>query len=309
LARKFRRYRDLSQPAGVIINMRRWLITLVCGCGFVPAVSASILDFLLPKHDINVITVTDTTPVGALLRQPSPERPVYYTAINAGYRDLGGIIAGEKIPNRDAVVKTITTVLAKRGYLPATQAHAPSLLLIWMWGTMNTDRFYDGSTDNPDGVQINRRQLLRFMGAYKVGLVAKEPNGFDPDSLMPGLFSHGADADAIADAATDDLYVAAISAYDFGAATKKQKVLLWTTKISCPSRGLMLPEALPVMLAIAGPNIGRETPKPVWISASDKFKPEVKIGNPEVVEYLDSKNLPIVDASDAAMKKKPAPKK
>jgi len=280
------------------------LLTLPLFCGILSSASAGILDFLLPKHDINVITVSDTTPVGALLRQPSLEHPVYYAAVSAGYHDLGGIVAGEKIPAPDQIVKTITQVLAQRGYLPATQSHPPALLIVWMWGTMNAERFYDGSASVSDGAQINRRQLLRFMGAYKVGLVSKDPHHIDTDELMPGLFSHGAEADALADAATDDLFVAALSAYDFGAASRKQKVLLWTTKISCPSRGLRLADALPVMLAVAAPNIGRETPKPVWVSAAEKFKPEVKIGDPQVVEYLGSKNLPIVDASNLPAKTK-----
>ena len=41
------------------------------------------------------------------------------------------------------------------------------------------------------------------------------------------------------------------------------------------------------MLALAGPNIGRETAKPVAVRATDKFKPDVKIGDPSVVEYID----------------------
>ncbi len=71
---------------------------------------------------------------------------------------------------------------------------------------------------------------------------------------------------------------------------------MWLTKISCPSRGLALPEALPAMLAIAGPNIGRETAKPVWVKAAEQFRTEVKIGDPSVVEYLDPQQLPVFDA-------------
>ena len=112
-----------------------------------------------------------------------------------------------------------------------------------------------------------------------------------------------AGAQAINDAASDDLYIAAIAAYDFAAAERREKKLLWMTKISCPSRGLALPETLPAMLAIAGPNIGRETAKPVWVKATDQFKPEVKIGDPSVVEYLDTKQRPIFEALAASAKK------
>ncbi|HUR58659.1 MAG TPA: hypothetical protein VM029_13185, partial [Opitutaceae bacterium] len=132
-------------------------------CFALPASAASFVDFLFPKHDVHVITVTDTTPAGSLLRPVSPASPMYYMAINAGYRDFGGIIAGEKIPKKDDVIKTMARVLAKRGYLPADNEHPPTLLLTWTWGTMNTDRYYDGSGES-EGRQTNRQQLLRFLG-------------------------------------------------------------------------------------------------------------------------------------------------
>lgn len=273
-----------------------------------PAFAAGFLDFLFPKREVHVITVTDTTPAGALLRPVSPASPMYYMAVSAGYRDFGGIIAGEKIPPKDDVIKTMARVLAKRGYLPATDQHPPTLLLTWTWGTMNTDRMYDGNPDS-EGRQTNRQQLLRFMGAYKVGLISKERSSF-PQELMPGLLFMDADAQAINDTASEDLYIAAIGAYDFAAAERKEKRLLWMTKISCPSRGLALPETLPAMLAIAGPNIGRETAKPVWVKASEQFRTEVKIGDPSVVEYLEPKQLPVFDAQVPDAKAAPAaPKK
>lgn len=276
---------------------------VVCGAS---AARANILEFLFRKPDIQVITVTDATPAGALLRPASPDNPVYYNAINAGYRELGGIVAGEKVPPQDQVLKNIATVLARHGYLPATRDHPPTLLMIWTWGTMNVDYFPDPSGETM-GRQINRRQLMRFMGGDKVGLVSSNPSSFQDDFLLPGLTWHTADSEAIADAATDDIFIAAISAYDFRAATQGEKKKLWTTKISCPSRRLSLPETLPTMLAIAGPFIGRETAKPVWINASDKYKPDVKIGDPSVVEYLEPAKLPVVNAESAAPKKAPAP--
>lgn len=271
---------------------------------------AGMLDWLFPKHDIQVVTVTDTTPVGALRRPVSPARPAYYVAVSAGFRDFGGIVAGEKAPPKEAVYQAMGNVLAKQGYLPAGEGRPASLLLLWTWGTMNTDRVYSFNPDDTEGRQVNRRQLLRFMGAYKLGLVAKEPNALMDDTLMPGVLFRDADQDLINDLSTEDLYVAAIAAYDYAAATRKEKVLLWTTKISCPSRGLGMPETLPVMLALAGPNIGRETPKPVAVKATDKFKPEVRIGDPTVVEYLQSNAIPVaeVDPAKAGEARKPAPK-
>lgn len=273
------------------------------------ACHANVLDWILPKHDVQVITVTDTTPVGALLRRATPTHPVYYIAVNLGYRDLGGIIAGDKIPPKEAMVKTIAKVLAKQGYIPATKANPPSLVLVWMWGTLYVDKFDTGSDLFSDGQQVNRSQMLRFLGAYKLGMISKNPEPFSDTFYLPGLSGHGADADSIYDISGDDLYVAGIAAYDFRSFMQKKKVLLWTTKISCPSLGLTMDETLPAMLTIAGPNIGRETVTPVWVNASDKFKPEVKIGDPRLVEYLDNGKLPIIDAPTTPAKNRAVPRK
>jgi hypothetical protein len=288
--------------AGGVLRHLFW--ALVFAAAPAAPTRAGILDWLLPRNDIQVIAVTDTTPAGALRRPVSPASPVYYLAVSAGYRDFGGIIAGEKAPPKEAVYKTMAAVLAKQGFLPGTEQNPPTLLLLWTWGTMNTDRMYTGNPDDLDGRQINHRQLMRFMGAYKLGLISKEPNSALADSMMPGLLFRDAEQDLIYDLATEDLYVAAIAAYDFAAATRKEKVLLWTTKISCPSRGLAMPETLPVMLALAGPHIGRETPRPVAVRATDKFKPEVKIGDPTLVEYLENTKVMVaeVDATAASQK-------
>ncbi len=252
--------------------------------------------------------MTDMTSTGALLRPATPQNPVYYIGLNLGYRDLGGIIAGDKLPAKETMVKTITHVLAKQGYIPATTRNPPSIVLLWTWGTLYTERF--GSSDLfPMGQQVNRTQLMRFLGGDKVGLVSKDPQPFSDEMFMPGLFIRSASADAIYDMSSEDLYVAAIAAYDYHALTQKKKVLLWTTRMSCPSRGLQMDQTLPTMLVIAGPNIGRDTVKPVWANATDKFKPDVQIGDPKLVEFLDSSNLPIVDAQRSTEKPKRPPLK
>ena len=63
------------------------------------------------------------------------------------------------------------------------------------------------------------------------------------------------------------------------------------------------------MLALAGSHIGKETAKPVQIKATDKFKPDVKIGDPTVVEFLEQNKVQVLEISpDAAKKQKAAPK-
>jgi len=271
---------------------RYWLV--VCCCAVAPVTYAGALrDFLLPRHELQAITVTDFTPAGLQRRVPSPDAPLYYAAVNAGYRDFGGIMAGERMISRQDVNQTMLKVLAKQGYLPAGPNQRPDVILLWTWGTLYTERLHfptDGYSP-----QINDRQILRFLGGDKLGLVSKHSDPFPEQTLMPGLRYHGGEAQNFIDASSDDYFVAVISAYDVNLSDLKHAQLLWNTRISCPSRGFWLPEAFPAMLAIATPYIGRETAKPVWVRATDKFKPEVKLGDLQIVEYLERNQNAVVD--------------
>jgi len=275
-------------------SLRRFMAALILAATPAAPTPAGVIRWLWERDDIQVITVTDTTPAGERCPPASTAHPVYYFPVSAGFRDFGGIIAGEKEPPKEMVYRTMAKVLAKYGYLPAAPQHPPTQILVWTWGTMNADHIsYSGY--NLLSRQINQGQLMRFMGAYKLGMISREPSPLDADLLMPGLLIRGADRDLLYTLSTDSLYVVAIAAYDFAAAARQEKVHLWTTKISCPSRGFYLPEALPVMMTLAGPNIGRETAVPVAVRATEKFKPEVIIGDPTVLEYLTSTPIPVTE--------------
>lgn len=237
------------------------------------------------QHDLQTITVTDFTAAGKTHRQPSTAGPVYYAAVSAGYYDFGASKGGEKPIARRVVDQTVLKVLAKQGYLPSTAEHPPEIVLAWKWGTMNVDWF--PVIPGVLSVRANERQLLRFLGGEKLGILAKRADPFIEQNLLPGLRFQTGDARNLADTAQDDLYVIAIAAYDVKLAANGRGLLLWNTRISAPSRGFWLPEALPAMLAIATPYIGRETDKPVWIRATDKFKPNIQLGDTKMVEFLE----------------------
>jgi len=262
------------------------------------ASAGNIIDFLFPPRDLEAITVTDFTAEGNQRRVPTPENPVYYTAISAGYRDLGGIKAGERPIARRTVDQTMLKILAKQGYLPAREGQRPDIVLAWTWGTMNVER---SPIINGFSARINERQMLRFLGGAKLGLVSQNRSEPFPEvMLLPGLLDCSAEGRVLNEVASDDLFVAAIAAYAVELNASKHAVLLWNTRISCPSRGFWLPEALPAMLAIGGPFIGRETNKPVWIRATDKFKPDIKLGDPKLIEYLERQQSTIVEAGPSS---------
>jgi hypothetical protein len=272
----------------------------------VASAHGGILDWLFSKNEVEVITVTDMTPEGRKQRAPTLVDPVYYVAISLGFQDLGGLVGGEKPPPKADVIRQISATLAKQGYLPATETSPPpTLALAFAWGTLNADYFYGPNPDLPPR-QLNQQQILKFLGGYKMGF---SQNDFDPlTSSSLGFTLMNFDANTFYDLAKEDFYVAVVSAYDLAAIKDKQKRLLWTTRISCPSRGYYLPDVLPTMLTVGGPNFGRESDRPVWFRASDKYRPTVKLGELELLEYLGSSPLPVVEIP-ADRAKKPAKKK
>ncbi len=244
---------------------------------------AGLLDFLTGHRDIEVITVTDMTPEGRRQRAPTAGEPVYYVAASLGFKDLSSV-GGDKPPPEEDVLRTITTALAKRGFLPASKATPPpTLALAFTWGTLNADMDYGFNPDEPPR-QRNRQQILKFLGGYKVGFSDR-----DFDAAMPpvaGLNFFDFDQRDFYDLAQEDFYMAIVSAYDLKAFKAKQRKLLWMTRISCPSRGFAMHDVLPTMLAIAGPNLGRETSRPVWVNASDKYKPNVELGETKLLDFF-----------------------
>lgn len=288
--------------------MKTFPAILACAAALaaVSNVSAGPLDFLFRKPAIEVITVTDMTDEGRLRPAVTPEAPVYYIAVSMGFKDLGGAMGGEKIPPKDEMLRIITKTLASQGYLPATNnTPDPTIALVLAWGTLNTDMDYGFNPDMPPR-QLNRQQILKFIGGYKMGFSDQD---FDP--LIPSIagtsFMNYESRDFY-DLAAEDFYVALIGAYDLESIQRKEKKLLWNTRISCPSRRYWLDEVMPTMLALAAPNIGRETARPVWVNVTDKYKPSVKIGDLNLLEYLETGKLPVLEQADDKKAPKPPPK-
>lgn len=268
-----------------------------------PARAAGLWDLICGHRDLEVITVTDVSATASLVPPASPAQPQYYIAASLGYRDLGASIAGfsEPPPDKD-VIHLLSSELAKHGYLPAKQNVTPaSLLLVYTWGTLNAERFYGGDPSRYS--QLNRAQMVRFLGGSKVGM---GDDFFDPLTAPAlGLAVQSYAARNIYEVAGEDLYVIVVSAYDLESALqRKRRPPLWTTRIAAPSLGFSFGDVLPSLLAIGGQQFGRDTARPVWVNASDKFKPTVRMGELQLLEYLNGEPLPVADVSDAPIEKK-----
>ncbi len=241
-------------------------------------------------EDTAVVAVTDMTEEGRKRPTASPEAPIYYQAVTAGYTDFGRGIAGEREPDHDAFLQVVLRTLKKQGYLPATDAHPATLVLGFSWGSLRGDM---------GGAMI-------ALGGEKLKLMdeIETPLGLDGRYLLRGLRSEK--AERVLELSRDDLFVMNIAAYDRDALIRGKQVPLWNTRISSPARGVWAADALPRIVEVGGPVIGRETATPEITTVGEAFgrAGEVEIGDLTVVEEdYDLKTLPLLDLT----KEKAAP--
>jgi hypothetical protein len=207
----------------------------------------------------DVIVVTDFTNEGRKRETPTKIKPVYCEAISFGL-DFGSQV-GDKIPPSKEVLDFVVKVLADQGYQGNNEKHPPSLLLTFQWGFL------------PRGLGN-----LTFLGGDKLDLSWELENHpwINSNVLLRNMRSEA--AERVMETARKDLYAISISAFDYESAEKKKPILLWQTRIAYPTRGIYMAEALPQMIEIAAPRIGRETDKPILTDLDD---------GPGSIEYED----------------------
>lgn len=238
---------------------------------------------LLPKafqrHPSLEMTVnTEVTAVGRLARPVSPSAPVYYVAQSAGFKPLGTPTGGEKSPPPAALERAMTQALAANGYLPSTQpAQRPTLVVIYYWGSHNKlDR--DTAEQFPELAAKHDLERATLVGGkkYAAQLARRQEWG---DSLV----DHTALKDYVHDQSTDDLYFVVASAYDYAAAARNERRVIWRTTMTVNARGVSMTESLAPLIATAAPFFGVETPEPAIASRNISRDGRVEIGTPTVV--------------------------
>jgi hypothetical protein len=222
----------------------------------------------------DVLVIADVTPAGKARPPASPEHPVYYEPVWAGFQELGAVVVGERPPSREKAQQELTAALTKLGYLAASaQTPPPTVLIFFAWGTLNPDVMttpgvgVDGADEQ---VNFNRAQMLGFLGAHKVGK----------------LSDFSTDKERVLTAANEDQYFLAVAAYDRASVLQRKRTLLWMTRLAADSRRVWLPETLPALIASGSRFFGRESDLPVWLDPADNYKTEVRLGEMKVEEYL-----------------------
>ena len=230
-----------------------------------------------------VLVVSDVRSKESIALRPTKEHPINFIVLGGGERTLGDSIAGEPMPNRAALTREIEAALVSQGFtLTQLGGPVPHIAILFSYGSANLSTAEINDTDPATGetststITFNRREIAALVGAFKA----------ERHLLM------SSDADRINEAAREDRLYVFLAAFSVEALRKKDKKVLWSTRISIPSRRRTLPESLHVMLASAAPYFATETDLPKFIEDADRRKTEVRVGTPTVVEEPPAKAKP-----------------
>jgi hypothetical protein len=252
----------------------------------------SFLGGLFDAHpNIDVMIVTETTNVGRRAPDASPDRPVYYSGADGGLTKLGDPIGGEHPPKPKDLENLMVKSLHEGGFLPATSGHPPTVYIYYSWGSFNgyrtTGRYRDDDWDFQSWRNLMERAAL--VGGTKFAAdwdTARMFNYYDEFTSSSARISY------LTAIARGDLYFLVATACDYQAAVRGKLVILWQTRLSAEARVVSMGEALPQMVASAGPYIGHQTDGPVRLNRPAFMEGNVEIGVPVEVRDDLASNAP-----------------
>lgn len=260
---------------------------------------------------VDLTVITEMTELGKKLPPVSPAAPAYFVAHSSGYRQMGEVIAGEHTLKPDEVERILTRSLATNGYLPATKEHPPTLVIFYTWGSHNL--LAEGDPDNPvlsanqvarnlldraalvGGVKFSERMLKLFeeADAQAFAANASQPPGSMGPVITPEMQAFmdpierfkRADPknDFLVEQFTNDVYYVVASAYDYAALAKKQRQLLWRTRMTVAAQGVSQEQTLPTLIATAAPYFGKDMAEAEIVTKRTVPEGKVEIGTPTVV--------------------------
>lgn len=218
----------------------------------------------------------EVTEAGKKFTPPTPAHPAYYFPVTGGFREEGAVKAGEKPPPRLLVLQQLAKTLAAQGYLViGSKTPSPTVLLVFHWGSMNPQIDEFGDMEDPQKLFYNQREMVSLVGGHTLGNL--------------DLWS---EREAVMQGAEDDRYFVVVTAFDFAAAQRKQKMLLWRAKMSTGSAGFSMEDVVAALITSGGPHFGRETLRPAWETAPAANRGKVNLGELQLKEYLDSTKTP-----------------
>ena len=213
---------------------------------------------VLLADDCRVDVVVDVTNAGAQLAQPTADHPIYYFPFAQGYREMGDLKAAQPPPRPEAVEHLFFKALTADQYRYPTKQTPPTVLLVLQWGYVAPPlarAVVSGAqpltSDNSDEFAF----AFNLVGGDRLRPETGAGVDLDPQRAI------------LTDAARQPRYFVTVTALDFKSALEKKRVLLWTARVSTEAEGLSVADALPTLIAAAGPHFGQATAKPLLFAA------------------------------------------
>ncbi len=259
----------------MISRVFHFLSIAIVALGFVRSLDAA----KKPQKGPDVLVVADNFGHDSSELRPSPSHPIRYLILAGQQKDLGTLVAGEKMPTTAELESLIHRTLEAQGFT-RTQVGGPmaNIVVVYTYGSayLDVDESSEEEEDSATGeiststtrTVNNEREILALVGAAKVRV-----------QDLPAEVRHEMNQDI----QTGRLYIT-VSGFDAQSLRTKENKMLWRTRISVSSFGTWLPDAMGVMLATAGPYFGIDSETPVLLGDKDRRKTEVQIGESTVVD-------------------------
>lgn len=277
------------------------------------------------KNPVLDITVLSEQTEAGRARQPvSISEPEYYVLQSAGYQLRGETIKQQPYPSSE-VERILLRALRASGYLPATNEHPPTVVIVYMWGSHNV--ITPGNAVSPDLVVRNILDRAALVGGDKFARdlsKAFKESAQIAESTAPalgvamGAADQGATTDLGAAAAlhqiadmtdpvrmfkqrspkndfllsqaTSNCYFVIATAFDYASLATDNRQQLWRTRLTVTSDGITQSDAIPTLITVAAPYFGKDMKETEILQKPAVPKGSVEVGAPKVVEQPSPKS-------------------
>ncbi len=253
---------------------------------------------LQSRPSLDLVGLTEMTEDGRKIPEPSPENPIYYQANISGDHTEGENSRTQQKIDPVRLEASVRNALEKAGYKNTDAAHPPTQVLFIIWGSHNTiSKTDDESFLPPPDYWTNILSRARLVGGTKFAADFEKALSDQFRSTVDMGIGNPLYRFTNRDELTrelvaqiyEDCYYIVITAYDFASLVKKERKLLWRTKITTSSNGISLEETLPTLVSTSSAYLGRDVPTPIISIKRIDRKGAVTLGTSEVVETIQEK--------------------
>jgi hypothetical protein len=200
-----------------------------------------------PKFDYHVVA-EQTDP-----QQPAAE-PAAYLAYDGGYIEAGDPVAGETPPSSSTVRQALLNGLQSHGFKEAGAGVSPAVVLTYHWGLLAP------LSHRPK--VLGSRLEPNFRARLYLSTTTRTARDVEDQlvSRMKPLTGRVDEEDAL-NFASDRRYFVVVSAYDFASFARKEKKLLWRTKLSALDTSGNMASVIPTLFQVGAAYFGRNLPR------------------------------------------------